>query len=247
MSNRSASDWLAESLRLTAFTTADLALGDLSRSWKALVDDEPDTVEAKPKERALRQSGPFREAVLTFQYTPLRIDWTVGPSKTISETLDTIGEFAAETPPFAELMKKWLATSPELKRLAFGAVLLAPVSDRNEGYTRISTYLPFDVDLEARNFMYQINRRRPSRLGVPALEINRLSKWSRMERRTTAVLVGEMTRMQAESPPHVAVRLELDINTVPEYPSPLIPNLLVDLFDEFVDLGAEIAEKGDIP
>jgi hypothetical protein len=49
------------------------------------------------------------------------------------------------------------------------------------------------------------------------------------------------------SPSKFAVRLEVDMNTVPEYPTPLEPQNLPDLFGELVDLGAEVTEKGDIP
>ena len=36
--------WLAETVRLTAFTAAQPDLADLSGSWKTLVEDEPDAV-----------------------------------------------------------------------------------------------------------------------------------------------------------------------------------------------------------
>ena len=146
-------------------------------------------------------------------------------------------------------MKKWLAIAPEIKRLAFGAVLLIPVSNRDEGYTTLSRYLPFPLDLEARNFTYQINRRRDSRLGLPGLEINRLSKWSCLERRMTQLqfVIGESAIASEDSPSNFAMRLEVDINTVPEYPKSLESGNLTGLFSEFIELGAEIAEKGDIP
>ena len=131
--------------------------------------------------------------------------------------------------------------------MAFGAVLISSVSERDEGYQKISGYLPFNVDLEARNFAYQINRRRKSRLDISGLEINRLSKWACMERRTTQFMVGETTTVNDDSPSLFAARLEVDINTVPEYPSLLAPDSLADLFSECLDLGTEIAEKGDIP
>lgn len=248
MSKSDKLDWLAESVRLTAFMTVVPALEDLSGSWKALVGDEPDAAEVRPKERAVRESGPFHEATLTFRHTlPGRIDWTVHPSEMVSESWATVGKFTDETQPFVELMKKWLATGPEIKRLAFGAVLISPVSSHDEGYTKLSGCLPFDVDLEARNFMYQINRRRDSRLGIPGLEINRLRKWSCIERRTAEFVIGETATVSEDSPSKFAVRLEFDINTVPEYPKSLERGNLADLFGEFVDLGAEIAEKGDIP
>ena len=95
--------------------------------------------------------------------------------------------------------------------------------------------------------MYQINRRRDSRLGIPGLEINRLLKWSCLERRTAQFVVGETATVSEDSPSNFAVRLEVDINTAPEYSKSLEPGNLADLFGEFVDLGTEIAEKGDIP
>jgi hypothetical protein len=240
--------WLAESLRLTAFTTSDPDMTGLSGSWKALVGDDPDAVEVRPKERVVQESGPFHEATLTFRHLPLRIDWILRPSDMTSELWATVCRFTAgEIQTFVELTKRWLATAPEIKRLAFGAVLNDPVSSHDEGYAKLSSYLPFDVDLEARNFVYQINRRRDSRLGVPGLQINRLSKWSCLERRMAQLMVGETTTVSENAPSNFAVRLEVDINTVPEYPESLEPGNLVDLFGEFVDLGLEIAERGDIP
>ena len=239
--------WQAESVRLTVFTATQPALADLSGSWKSLVGDEPDAAQTKPKECVLQEFGPFREATLTFRYVPHRIDWQVHTSKPSLETWDTIGTFADETPPFVNLMKKWLAVSPKIKRMAFGAVLISPVSDHNEGYGKISKYLPFDVDLKARNFTYQINRPRKSRFDVSGLEINRLSKWACMERRTAQFVVGEAMPIGDDSSPLITARLEVDINTASDYPNSLDPGNLADLFSECVDLGAEIAEKGDIP
>ncbi len=46
--------------------------------------------------------------------------------------------------------------------------------------------------------------------------------------------------------PLVACRLELDINTAPEFKSALKKTMLSKLFDELVELGMEIAHKGDI-
>jgi len=251
MSDSDKPNWLAENLRLTAFTPVEPAWEDLAGSWKALVGDEPETVQVRPKEHVVQEFGPFRESILTFGYSPLRIDWIVHahpqPSDIASEPWGNVSRFPGDAPPFVELMTKWLATSPEIKRLAFGAVLISPVSSRDEGYARVSGYLPFDVNPEARNFIYQINRRRDSRLGVPGLEINRLLKWSCMERRTAQFTISDTGTTSNDSPSYFAARLEVDINTAPEYPKSLDPKLLADLLSEFIDLGAEVAEKGDIP
>ncbi len=251
MSQSNKSQWLSESLRLTAFLKTTSAL-DLCGSWKALVGNEPDTMEARPREHVIQESGPFCEATLTFKHTPFRIDWMMHPSeKVLWEPCPSVGKFVEDTQPFVELMNKWLVTAPELTRLAFGAVLVSPVGGHDEGYTKLSEYLRFELDLTSRNFKYQVNRRRPSRLGIPGLEINRLSNWSCRERQTTAVTAqftpSETTTLREDSPSSFAVRLEVDINTAPEYPKSLDPGTLADLFSEFVDLAAEIAEKGDVP
>jgi hypothetical protein len=247
MSNSDRLEWLAESARLTAFLTVNPTFEDLSGSWKALVGDEPDTVEVKPKERTVQESGPFHEVVLTFRHVfPGRVDWMIHPSEMVSESWAPVGKFPDGIQFFVDLMKRWLATTAEIQRLAFGAVLISPVSSRDEGYARLSGCLPFKVDLDSRNFMYQINRRRNSRLGIPGLEINRLLKWSCLERRMAQFVVSGTETATEESPSKFAVRLEADINTVPEYPKSLERQNLPGLFGEFVDLGAEIAEKGDI-
>lgn len=250
MCENSGAAWLAESLRLTAFTQEKIDPDSLRGSWKTIIGDEPEKQETKPRARTIQESGTFLDATLTFAGNPHRIDWIANwlvPSPDTLDTWDRLGRFADHREHFVELMVKWLPTSPELKRLAFGAVLLDPVDSRNDGYRKVSGYIPFAVDLDSRNFLYQINRRRDSQLQVPDLEINRLSKWSCMQFRTATVLIGEAGTFHDESEGLSAVRLEIDVNTVPEYTEPLDPSILVGLFKELVLLGSEIAEKGDIP
>src|SRR5436190_1193852 len=67
-----------------------------------------------------------------------------------------------------------------ITRLAFGAVLAQPTEDRHSGYVQIAKYLPsirLDVDGSS-DFLFQINRPRPSRVGIENLLINRLARWS---------------------------------------------------------------------
>jgi hypothetical protein len=49
------------------------------------------------------------------------------------------------------------------------------------------------------------------------------------------------------SPRYFACRLELDINTLPEFQGELERAQLSSLFHELVDLAVEIANQGDIP
>jgi hypothetical protein len=46
---------------------------------------------------------------------------------------------------------------------------------------------------------------------------------------------------------YFACRIELDINTVPDFPGELDREILQPIFGDLVDLGQEIVREGDIP
>ena len=142
-----------------------------------------------------------------------------------------------------ELMKK------DLLIYAFGAVLLRPVENRQAGYQQIAAYLPHvQLDPEgASDFLYQINRPRNSNSGIPDLRINRLSKWSIAASMESTFSFGSTSAAHFPGPRHFACRLELDINTVPDFRDELAREQLPQIFQELVDLGKEIAKAGDIP
>jgi hypothetical protein len=155
----------------------------------------------------------------------------------------------ARLPLFIGPMRQWLeATCPETKRLAFGALLNLDVGSREEGYRRLSDYLDFDVNPESFDFLYRINRKRRSEV-VPGLVINRLTTWSvgfRQRETLTIPLAGGAVESEGG---HAAYhcRLELDINSAPEFGGPLPHNRLADLLDEMQRWSLEIVRDGDIP
>lgn len=106
-------------------------------------------------------------------------------------------------------------------------------------------YIPF-ADDNIRDFGYQINRRRPTKTGIPGLDINRLSKWSvvQAQPRWFNLQPGEGS---IEVPEYDACRLELDMNTAAELKGDLTREQLTALFQELAELGKEIVEKGDVP
>ena len=245
MSDKGPVHWMAENLRLSAFTKARCEPDSLVGTWEATVKEEPESVERKPKEHIVRESGDFREASLTFACTPHRIDWIMHQAKEMPETWSLVGGFTEECRAFGDLMEGWLPQCPTLDRLAFGAVLLHPMDSRAECYEKVSQFLPFDVDCNAKNFTYQINRPRETGLGIPDLVINRLSKWACLEMRQLSI--KQRSSIEERSLDNFAVRLELDVNTVPEYTVPLNTEILTELFRELVEMGSEIAENGDKP
>jgi hypothetical protein len=215
---------------------------------------EPETRISQPRIATLQEEGPFQGGVLTLKIEPLRIEWLLGKStETLAEedTLPVLGRLIETLPEFKALMTRWLAVPdvPPVNRLALGAVLLQPVDTRQEGYRRLSSYLrAVHVDPEtSSDFFYQINRRRPSRTGVANLNINRLSKWSSSLAMRRMIVAGPGGVSIAAAQEFHACRLELDINTAPEFPGPLPNEIRAGLLDEFVDLSLEIAREGDIP
>jgi len=148
-------------------------------------------------------------------------------------------------------MVRWLDIAPPVVRLAYGATLFEPVPDRQTGYRRLSQLVPVQIDpVGSEDFLYQINRPRTSRTGLPGLTINRLSKWS-VAAFQNFVLMFTIPPVQPAQPqagrPEIACRIELDINTAPSYTNELPHERLGEIFRELIDVGSEIADRGDVP
>jgi hypothetical protein len=238
-------DWMAVQLRLTAFSAEPV---DIPRSgwWRDLIGEEPD-IQTFKKTLHLEEIGPLDDARLLLNANPLRIDWRLVPLEVeVMEEIPYISSFSQSLLVFLPLMTRWLSNNYPLLRLAFGAELLFPVSERREGYLKLATLIPIQIDVDnSRDLFYQINRRRISKLSNINLEINRLSKWT-VIKSNIGLQQGEVAFDLPGLEKH-AVRLELDINTAPESQSDLGHDKIVLVFNELIELGVEIAEEGDIP
>lgn len=243
-------DWQAESFRLTAFLSPSTQIREQDW-WKKLTGDSPDRKTSEPKAGIQQEEGRFKDEqtdgqlVLTIQ--PTRIDWQLVPLlDDPNSVVPAIGTFSESVNLFLKLMLRWLENSPSIQRLAFGAVLNKPVNSSKEGYKQISSYLSFDLDENSSDFLYQINRpRKSTSTGISDLLINRLSKWS------VSILAGfafdpSKPEQYITRPPQFSVRLELDINTTPDFSIERNSESLPEIFQELVEMGKEIATKGDI-
>ena len=245
-------DWQTESLRLTAFPREGEQQQEPG-AWAALIQTDPETCQSRPLERSLLEAGPYEGGWLTLEATPVRVDWRFGVKLDGGRPpagLSILGRFDETRDKFKTLMKRWLKTSPRLNRLAFGAVLLIPVEDKVDGYRRLSGFLPkVEIDPEgSTELLYRINRRRGSLSGNRGLEINRLSTWAvfRMSHQLLQISPGGSQIFEPEETLN-ACRLEVDINTAPEFRAGLKKTTLVKLFQELVDHATEIAGVGDVP
>lgn len=247
------SAWQTEFLRLTAFSVPVSPVGDVDW-WETLIGGQPETSVVRPREGERRMEGAFESARLVIQIRPARIDIHMIQSPDRERTdigFLTIGLFNEVLTPFSQLVNNWLnlESCPEMRRIAFGAVLLYPVENKVIGYRQLAPYLQY-VNLDPDNssdFLYHINRPRQATSGVANLIINRLSKWSVAQIAMAGFVVEPTQIFQEITRGYVACRLELDISTNAERREPLPRFELPQIFTELVNLGREIVVEGDVP
>ena len=240
--------WQAESLRVTVFPTEDFQAEE-SDWWQELVGSQPDKRTKFPARGAYRDEGKIDDRVLRLEVERDRIDWHCGPVYQEADigSMKTLGEFVQSIEQFVKFLSDWLDPSscPPVQRLAFGAILLQPADSRESGYKMLDSYLPsVSIDPhDSSELFYQINRpRRCSLDGLDNFRINRMSKWYLASLSFGRLEAGRIAGLTATQ--RSACRLELDISTDKEFDGRLpTPSKILDFL---VDLGKEIAERGDI-
>lgn len=251
-SSMSDAGWQAESLRLTVFPE-EAEVTSAAQWWEKLTGQPPEARNEKPREGRLQDAGDHGGNKLALVVQPGRIDWQLTGNPQAEEGPDswaTVGAVPAVLRDFAELAERWLQFKecPEANRIALGAVLLWPVTNFEAGYERIAKYLRFKFMSEgASDLMFRINRPRLSTTGIADLEINRVCSWSVASRRGLEIRLDMASGIQARenTDQQFACRAEFDINTAPDSFGKLPQDRLVDILKEMVDLGVEIANKGD--
>lgn len=252
----SESEWVAESLRLTVFST-DAAVDVSAQLYRDLTGDEPEVRSVQRAGPAVQEQGPLAgiKGILTCDTKPGRVDVSLSPVVQAEGTLDgfpNIGAWREAVEVFSRLLHKWIGNGPDCSRVAVGAVALLPVFDRVSGYRALQTRL-VDVRIDPEHsfdFSYAINRPRQYRIGNEDVRINRLSRWS------VARLAGVQLQVSGAAAPVLvtqtgveahACRLVLDINTAAERAEPIPRDELARLFPVLVEFADEILAKGDVP
>jgi hypothetical protein len=242
--------WQVETMRVTVFPT-EVVPTDRSSWWDDFVGFPPETVTTRPKAGQLQARGDFEGRQLTLAIQPGRIEWAVGPlAKALDEEsyVASLGPFPEVLQSLSKVVVPWLPQIPSLQRFAFGATLLQPVDSVRAGYKLLQKYLVSSVrlDPDSSDFLYQINRPRPSGGPIEDLRLNRLTKWSVQVVRRIAMTIGPEAAATRALGEDAACRLELDINTVPDFAGVLPAGHLAALLQELSDLAREIAQRGDI-
>jgi hypothetical protein len=247
----SISSWQTLLLRLTAFPTPDFPLSNQDW-WSTIVGDLPDKRTEQPRIAAKIDEGSYENGRLSLTVLPTRIDWQLVSKVALENPIKTIEDISLGRVPeaikvFQDLMNRWLKLiDTSLVRLAFGIVLVQPAENKEDAYKLLSKYIPYEIPLEeASDFLFQINRPRNTKSGISNLKINRLSKWSvLMFQQEITDLTNPKSRYN--SPELFSVRLELDINSSGDYEDELATESFAKLFQEFIELGQEIASNGDL-
>ena len=245
--------WQVESLRFTAFPARPEDALEAVR-WSDLIGEPPRKEEARPREGRRAETGTWEEGYLSLEVTHGRVDWRyaleLSPERPFTG-FPILGPYDEVENRFLALMQKWLRTSPKLSRAAWGAVLLFPVENRVEGYKSLGAFLSRSVKVDPKgssDLLYRINRRCPSSSGVANLEVNRLATWSVLSVQHSSVrFSGGVVDAAILDEPAIACRLELDINTAPEFGKAFSKSAVRKLLSELAGLAREITVEGDVP
>lgn len=238
-------DWRTESLRATAFLDdpeADAA------GWEDLTGSLPETRTEEPGRGRRVEQGPFfHDARLVLERVGPQLNLSVARPLNAPDrapTLVTIPTFEDGIDELRSVANPWLLGLPDVRRLAFGAVLTLPAETREDGYRHIDRYLPaVKVDQASRDFLYRINRRREVIFAGERILVNRLSTWS--VGGLTELSVSERVQMHLGSTRYFG-RLQLDVNTAPEWKEIPKGTERLELFELLIQLAKEIAQKGDV-
>lgn len=248
---RPVSAWLTQLLRVTAFYRHPQEF-DISGWWEELTGGSPEKDTNQPKTATRTIEGPLGESTLVLGKTPIIVELRLLGSTESPKNIDgipAVGGFEEECPVFLDLVRKLFKIQqfPNIRRLAFGAVLNLSVVEYEQAMRQLEPYMK-NVTIDAansRDFLYRINRIRPSTVGVSGLSINRVNVWSVVSYQS--VLAGPGVGKPVSSKPQYACQLELDINTSQDFSDVLPTEKLGTIFEELVSMGTQIVAQGDVP
>ncbi len=240
-------NWLATSLRMTVFAIGENEF-DSEMWWTSVVGHDPDEKHEDNNNQKVTYQGSFEQGRLALEIYGIdnRVNWLYSPNEAqfvLAGKMPVLGPFLQTADRFAEYMHKWLSQQiPQINRIAFGAIVVRPADSRAESYRMLSEYLGIDFDVSSTSdLMYRINRRRLSD-AVKGVTINRVATWSSQDFNVElANQFGHFIKRFS----HCNCLLEVDINNVPSE-TQLDHSHLFRLFNEFIVLGKEISEKGDV-
>jgi hypothetical protein len=235
--------WRVRGVRFTFFLMPDVAVSP--DTWRDVVGTDPDNVTQQRATGLRQEAGPFMESMASLTVLPGRVDLVFAPLENPETNFTTLGDFPPSAEPYITLISRWVRSGrfPGARRLAFGLNLIEPTESREAGYQHLRRFIGDAVPSgNASDFLYQVNRYRPSVAGVANLQVNRLAKWSVAQFQLFVVAAGGSP---AFAPPLTFVNLELDVSTSADFPGPIPPDALGPVWDDVLSGATEIATQQD--
>ena len=250
------SEWEAETLRITGFVASD-AIPE-STTWKDVTSESPDRMVRDPKTSMVEEAGKWDDVWLVLRRQFKRIDLIFCPipqelSDEGTAAVQTIGKFVEK----AELLKSSMAMliskfSGDLSRIALGAILLQSVDSEDAGNSILKKYLSTLSRIDetgVTDFLYRINRPRNEMIHDKHYRINRVSRWSVQSSAQVMFIIDNGIPQPVAGLPELLakhVRLELDLSTDMNFSGSLPREHLDALFERLIQLGQDIALRGDV-
>jgi hypothetical protein len=237
-------EWKVRSVRFTFFLAPDAAVS--SDVWQTIVGEEPANVSWQRLQNLRIESGPFADGILKVLGQPMRIDCIHEPAETFGTPPEVLGSFPHAVDPLKALVYRWLENYafPTTQRIALGLTLHFETRDRRAGYQSLKQFVDGVPDSdEATDFIYQINRPRPSCTGLSGLIINRLSRWSVAGFQLLAINVGEIASVG--TPLQFVLQLDLDVNTNSDFKGPIPREHVRGIVDDLIEGAKEISTRGN--
>ncbi len=242
-------EWIAETLRVSLFSTNKVSLTDAD--WKKITGQ--DEAEAQQKVIGRRTMvGPYLDSLLSVSAVGARVDCVLSP-KPPTEPLEEgyvpcVGAWPTVCNEFVNGTADWVGNfQAPVARMAFGATLLGRCADRQSAYkTLIGLLKTVQGDPERmRDLIIRVNWPVNS-TSVNGLILNRITQWAVFEMHIQLTIPTIAQPLIDDTPPTFVIRLELDHNTDAKWTASFDQNRLVPIYNELVQLALENTEKGEV-
>ena len=245
---RDSIDWQVESLRITAFPV-DISEVSAEKIWETCIGKSPDETRIQRSGIESREAEFANGRIFLIKQID-RVDWRYHTQQDEREeppALSTIGSIDSELKVVTDLANIWINSHSffPTKRLAFAGVVLHPVQTVSDGYDVLRGLLP-SLNLDnVKDLNYQVNRPRTSQ-AINELTINRLTRWNVLRSNIFTAVPSAHLQLQPTVDEAIACRLEIDINSAAERSDAFAPDIILQLFDELVEIGLELSKRGDV-
>jgi hypothetical protein len=242
-------EWTCESIRLSLFSTAGLAV--MANDWKALTGQ--DEAEREQKQAGRRVfSSELMGGLLNLSTLGNRVDIILNPvikADDISEDkVPSVGQWPSCFQDFQTATEAYLPTfGLPIVRMALGVVLLSVHQDRLAAYKALADQIKSisHAPEELRDLLFRINWPKAS-TAVNSLMLNRLTTWQVQQMQFQVVVPDGNSPGSFVNPIAFVTRLEMDHNTDLAHTEPFDERQLIPIYRDLANLALQNADQGEV-